>query len=337
MARPVLDRLALHGLLCMLTLMLGVADAWAIASIRVTPQKTALSGVRPVESTPLTLLWTVNPAPGPGRTFSSSGGAFVIDVGGRQSLMSAGPLASQTPAPGAPAVFVETLSIPGAVVAEAMARGARSILFVRSFEVTYTVAERDPSFTGGPPSFLNRNVRTTAEAAAVIDLTSGMGGPLQVFRLLLRFDDGSPLRVLAQSSPLRVFADVSYSGGGTLEGVWEVADASSTAGEPVFVPLARVHRFLGAGQRITLEGPPMPTQHTGLHLVRFRVEKPRTPDQDPVIRYRVLSPGVGRPAFANCQPVAAAGAPALSKDPLPLAGDRGERGLQDRVVCALPS
>jgi len=39
----------------------------------------------------------------------------------------------------------------------------------------------------------------------------------------------------------------------------------------------------------------LPTQHTGLYLVRFRVEAPISAEPDPVIRYRVVSPGVEAP------------------------------------------
>lgn len=280
-------------LLAALLTLLGAGEAQAIASIQVTPSNVPLSGLRPADSTPLSFAWAVKTAPGPARNLSSPAGAFVLDLGSRQTLLATGPLAVQTAVPGGSLVFTETVSLPARVIAEAQARGARRILYVRSFEATYTVQELVR--TGSNPPFgvtpVNRNVRTTAEAAAVINLGGGMGGPLRATRLLLRFDDGSPLRVLPQASDLRVFLDVSYEGGGSLEGVWEVADPSSTAGAPVFIPLARVYRFLGAGQRITIEGPPLPTQHTGLHLVRFRVEAPASAEPDPTLRYRVVSPG----------------------------------------------
>lgn len=292
MARSTLTLRAL-ALLVLLTL-LGAGRAQAIASIQVTPSNVSVPGTRAGDATPLSFVWNVKAAPGPARNISSAAGMFVLDVGGRYTLLTTGPLAAQTAPSGGAAIFTETVSLPGVVVQEALARRARRILYVRSFEATYTVVEQIRNVQGQLVS-VNRNVRTTAEAAAVINLGGGMGGPLQVFRLLLRFDDGSPLRILPQSSPLRVFADVSYDGGGTLEGVWELADPSSSAGEPVFVPLLRVHRILGAGQRITLEGPLLPTQHTGLHLVRFRVETPRAPEEDPILRYRVVSPGVEAP------------------------------------------
>ncbi|MCP5058587.1 MAG: hypothetical protein GY937_17945 [bacterium] len=281
--------------LAALLILLGAGEAQAIASIRVTPSNVPLSGLRPADSTPLSFVWTVQTAPGPARNLSSPAGAFVLDTGSRQTLLTTGPLAVQTALPGGALVFAETVSLPSTVIAQAQAQGARRILYVRSFEATYTVQELARNPQGVPSTLVNRNVRTTAEAAAVINLGGGMGGPLQIFRLLLRFDDGSPLRVLPQASDLRVFADVSYEGGGTLEGIWEVADPSSTAGAPVFVPLGRVYRFLGAGQRVTLEGPPLPTQHTGLHLVRLRVEAPVSTEADPIIRYRVVSPGVVAP------------------------------------------
>ena len=55
----------------------------------------------------------------------------------------------------------------------------------------------------------------------------------------------------------------------------------------------QVRRFLGAGQRVTVESPPLPTHQTGLYFVRFRVELPEDGVEDPVIRYHVTGPGAG--------------------------------------------
>ena len=284
----------IRSLLVLFSLLLAASQASAIASILVTPSHAPLPAQRPVDPSSLPFVGTVTAAPGPLRTISSPGGSFVLDIGGRNVLASTGPLApltaSQTTGP---AVFTEAVEVPAAVVDQAIRQGARRILYVRSFAATYTIQELVPPPTFPPPPppgvLVNRNVRTTAEAAAVIDLSTGMGGPLRIFRAQLRFDDGSPLRVIEEDPRLRAFADLSYTGGGTIEGVWELADANTTVGRPVFTPLVYVRRFLGAGQRVTIEAPPLPTHLLGKHLIRFRVTQPAGAIEDPVIEYRVLT------------------------------------------------
>lgn len=283
----------IRSLLALFSLVFAASYASAIASIVVTPSRVPIQLQRPVDTTPFTFTWMVTAAPGPLRTISSPAGAFILDIGGRSVLASTGPLGPLTASQmTGPALFTEAIEIPAALVNQAIEQGARRILYVRTFVATYTIVEmvRDPTKTGPPvPIPVNRNVRTTADAAAVIDLSTGMGGPLRVFRAQLRFDDGSPLRVIEEDMRLRVFVDLSYTGGGTIEGVWELADANTTPGVAIFTPLVFVRRFLGAGQRVTIEAPPLPTHLLGKHLVRFRVTQPASLIEDPVVEYRVVT------------------------------------------------
>jgi hypothetical protein len=119
-------------------------------------------------------------------------------------------------------------------------------------------------------------------------LVGGLAGPFEVLRFELNFDDGSTLRTIAPGAPLRAEATVSYSGTGELRAVWELADAGSTAGTPIFRPLRNVLRYLGASGRVRLQSPELPTAGSGLHLFRLRVVEPDTAFPLPTIRYFVM-------------------------------------------------
>lgn len=290
-----------HAVAVAVGLLLVTDTALAIARIDVTPRTASADAAGSV-----TVTWSVSAAPGPARSVVSPGGRFILDGGASGVIGTTGPLSAQTASAGrTDAMFVETVDLPPGLLDAARARGASRILYVRSFEASYSVLIF-PSVGAPTP----QNALTSAEAAVVFDLGSTMAGPLALFRAQLRFDDGSALRVLPQNERLRAFLDVSYRGGGVLEGIWELADAGTTSGEPVFVPLQRVRRALGAGQRLTLDAPRLPTAQTGLHILRFRFETPNTGIAAPFARYHVTignavvplavtAPGMGSPLDAT--------------------------------------
>jgi len=287
--------------------LLAAGSAHAIRSIQVTPASVPVPTTLATAGTALTFVWTVTPAPGPDRTIASPGGAFVLEGGGRTTLLGTGPLAPVVARRGRPVSFTETVELPSTLVAAALERGgAQRLLYLRPFEATYSMTELvwDPFI--GAPAPERRNATTRAEAAAVLSLVGPTGGPLRVFRAQIHFDDGTPVRVLSQRSALRALVDLSYTGGGTIQGTWELASPTSSAGEPIFVPLMQVRRFLGAGQRVTVESPPLPTHQTGLYFVRFRVESPEDGAEDPVIRYHVTAAGGAPVTLAASGPTAGA-------------------------------
>lgn len=217
---------------------------------------------------------------------ASSGASFVIDKGGMTTLGTLAPLEAM---PGPIASFSEKVTLPPALLERARREGARRILVVRSFEQTFRVR-----FTGivmqQQQSFVLDFSDTGTEAVAFY-LSPSVGGPLSVFRAVLRFDDHAPFKMVRENEPVRVYADLYYRGSGLLQGVWEVADAMSTSGQPVFRPLERVVRQLLAGDRLTLRGPALPSRIHGLYLVRFRVLGPFPVIEDPIVRYQVLAGG----------------------------------------------
>ena len=95
-------------------------------------------------------------------------------------------------------------------------------------------------------------------------------GPFQVLSAELSFDDG-PARALSADETVRAAVKIAYVGSGEIEGVFEVADAASSAGSPVYRVLRRVRRSVGPGEHVRIQGPKLPTTRLGAQRLRFRL------------------------------------------------------------------
>ncbi|WP_409523696.1 hypothetical protein [Nitrincola sp. MINF-07-Sa-05] len=110
---------------------------------------------------------------------------------------------------------------------------------------------------------------------------------VDIQQMSLRFDTGEQTRVLQPGEPLAAQLRMRYQRAGLLRAQWELATPSSTAGEPVFIPLRQVQQYLGGGQEILLQSPPLPSNSSGLYLLRFVVLQPAGIEQPLTIRYMV--------------------------------------------------
>jgi hypothetical protein len=178
-------------------------------------------------------------------------------------------------------VVTEQVRVPPAVIERARQLGASTIDYYRLWEDAGAVE--------------------SGEAAVDIVFVGGLGGPFQVTRFELRFDDQSSLRVVSPNDRFTAVANVNYSGAGVIDAVWEIAgSAQSRAIEQatLFRSLRRVRRRLDGSGRILLSSPLLPSNGSGLHLVRLRVIEPNTAFELPAIRYFVSagsSPRLGAP------------------------------------------
>lgn len=278
-------------LLCALVWMAALVspnDVLAIEGVRVTPGFVTVNAIRPRATQSVAVTWQVEPFQGMGvsQRLFSPGAQVETDQGARQMIATFGGLPPQTIAsPVAPMLsFPDSVQITRELVAEALSRGAQRLLYTRRFsnQLVLGAARFDL-----PAVLVGQSIEISSEQSFSIAFTTNSTGSLVVFGAELRFDEGTPLRVLKVGEPVRVFADLSYAGTGPLEAVWEIADEGSPDGVPLFRPLRRVRRFLGAGQRLTLEGPQLRTQRAGPHLVRLRLVDPTLSFELPTLRYLV--------------------------------------------------
>ncbi len=132
------------------------------------------------------------------------------------------------------------------------------------------------------------------------------GGPLNLSRVALHFDDRSLVRVLRNGEAALAIAEINYSGSGLLSGLWEIASPPSTQGEPVFVPLASVNINLGGGGLNEVTSPTLPANGAGVYYIRFRVREPVVAFTGVVVRYAVEDGTDAAPAIEVVGPPQAA-------------------------------
>jgi hypothetical protein len=152
------------------------------------------------------------------------------------------------------ALFRDTLTIPAEIIDAALATNQR-IYVVRQF--------RDQ--TNSAP----------VTGQALVPLGGSNTARINVSRIALRFPDGTHDKIMAPNGRSHVLADISYTGTGRFDAVWEIAEPTSTLGEPFFRNVGAVHRNLVGGlQVLTLRSPNLPSAMEGLYLLRLRIVTP---------------------------------------------------------------
>ncbi len=243
---------------------LNAAPAFAgITGIAASP---AAVNVPSTRSATVTLTWTVV-VNAEGTQAVRSNEVEITSVGGN-ILYGTVPLTfAHTMAPATGASFTETVRIPFNILRVMARADVRSFWIARHFTSTST---------------------TSAFAYVTATLVGGGGsGALAIDRVALTFDDLSTSRLVQKGEHLTAIARISASGGGMLRGRWEIADPTSTIGEPVFRPLREIHQTLVGSQETRLVSPPLPTRDAGMHLLRLTIDSPSTSFPPQVIRYFV--------------------------------------------------
>ncbi len=234
------------------------------------------------QPTTITVTWLVNSSPVPASTYtvSSALGQFLAVGKGNTPLATVNTVLSSVvnvPAGFAgtgTAIITETVAVPAEVSVRAQRLGAYSVVYARSFS--------DGSATTGT---LQANI-----------LIGGSGlASFGISRIALSFNDGAVVRVVPARSALGAVADLTYAGSGVLRGYWEVADPGSTSGTPFFRLLQAVSQGAGGSGRAQLRSPALPTELTGLHMVRLRLTDPAPAFDPPVLYYYVGEAKPGTP------------------------------------------
>lgn len=163
--------------------------------------------------------------------------------------------------------FNEVVLVPANIIYRAHKLGFNNLRYERSFTDGVATAGQITLFIVG-------------SSAATFSIT----------RLALLFDDESPLRIVDRFETLKAHVGLTVVGSGLLQATWEVTGPDFNVDNPVFRPLKTAHRYLSAGDEITLMGPELPTETTGVYRVRLRVTKPELGFKAPMIQYSVQSP-----------------------------------------------
>lgn len=230
-------------------------------------------------------------------TVNSSGGMLLA---GNQNLQTLGMPLSQvvnlpSPSFSVPFQIQESLQLSASVTQQASNLGATQLTFRRQFsvpggsirqgQVTITLA---PATAPSPvPDPTPQPTPEPVPEPEPLPTPGPIDSAVNILQMSLRFDSGEQTRVLLPGEPLAAQLRMRYQSAGLLRARWELASPSSTAGEPVFTPLRQVQQYLGGGQEILLQSPPLPSNSSGLYLLRFVVLQPSGIEQPLTIRYMV--------------------------------------------------
>lgn len=252
--------------------MLGMTSAYAtVTSVTASP---GAANAPLGSSTSTAITWSVTTNSG---TFVSSPSGTFTDFNG--VVLGTNPNAlyqnvTVLPGVGATVPLTEVVLVPASVIYRAYSLGDSGFLYTRTFT---------DSSGGGFAMSVTLNI--TSSALSGFSLT-GMS---------LSFDNDAVVRVVHQKHKLSAKAVINSNGTGLLQGVWEVADPISTSAQPIYRPLLVVRQYLTGSNKQTFTSPVLPTELSGLYLVRFRVTDPVPGFEQPFLRYFVSS---GKPGEA---------------------------------------
>lgn len=249
----------------------------------------------------INLLWGVTGSPG---VHTSTVGVFRATIGNKGASL--GSLINITiniscPA-GAPCLTqAETVTIPADVLTFAETNGLTTIYYNRTFSDGFAA-------TGSLQINLNFSVPPTGTPPPAPGIpAASLVNPertLSITRETLRFNDNSIVKVTKPNAHITAVAELNFTGTGLLDAFWEYATPSSTTGRAIFIRMNSIRRYLGAGGRVILQSPPLPTDVTGQYLVRLQIIRTASnpngvefsndlPDGLPILRYTIGRKGTG--------------------------------------------
>ncbi len=199
----------------------------------------------------------------------------------------------------------EIVTIPADVLAFAQVNGLTTIYYNRTFSDGFAATnslQMNLNFSAPPPG--------TPPPAPGIPTVSPVNSEriLSITRETLRFSDHSTVKFTKPDTHITAVAELKFTGTGLLDAFWEYATPSSTTGRAIFIRMNSIRRYLGAGGRVILQSPPLPTDVTGQYLVRLQILRTvsnpngveftnNLPDGLPALRYTIGRKGAGSAVY----------------------------------------
>jgi len=208
----------------------------------------------------------------PGQPYQvfSSAGAFTIErtTLGVNNRRIAANLVLGTPVTSGGFSIQETLQIPRSVLVAAKRNNSNFFEYSRAF--------------------IDESGGLGVTSSIVFQIVSSNSGSLSLSQVDLRFSNNNLNKVVKIDESLLAYATINHNGTGLFRAVWEVATPITTSGTPIFTTLETVRQFLGAGRKIVLESPTLPTNLTGNYVLRLKILSPQDSFENLQLRYAVI-------------------------------------------------
>ncbi len=242
-----------------LTLLPALVSA-AVTGVSASP---ASENVAIARSTSIPVNWSVTTNSAGSVTLTSSQGVFRT-IGGTVLGTVSQPLSRTVSGP-TTATIQEAVLVPADIVVRASREGNDRILYQRSF-------------TDGVPATGQISLNIVTSGAASFGISA----------LTLNFGEDRALYIAKRGEELVAQSEISFTGTGLLKGAWEIAGPQPNPNKPAWRTLATVNIALTGVESAALKSPPLPTDVSGVFLVRLRLDSPPMGTALPVIRYSVL-------------------------------------------------
>lgn len=235
-------------------------QAWAvITGGSASPAAKTLSADR---SATVRVIWNLRTIGGTSATVETDDGEFLIN-GVQQDVNPQ--LPTQTKNSGVAVnsfsfTFTETVNIPLNLIQSAIAQG-KPLVYSRAFSAT---------------SFMNDNV----PLSVTFNFAGGIGGPLEISRLRLSFDNGASTCTAKAGEDVSVTAYIDTEGSGSLRGNWQVREHGTGSN---FRTIRTAQIPIQGGRNIEIKSPPLPTDGSGRLDIRFDVTNPAISFNEPFV------------------------------------------------------
>ncbi len=273
-------------LISIVFVLLAIPQSWAGHGVVVTPSSTIYNSNF---NTLINASWNITNGLGayhsPSSSFTTTGG---VQLG---ASVNSG-LSVNCPAGSLCTAVNSEFTIPAGVLTAASNAGLTNILYRRTF-------------FDGQGAGATANISIQINFPVPPEVPVAQVNPeriLSITRETLRFNDNSTVKFTKPNAQITAVAELKFTGTGLLDAFWEYATPSSTTGRAIFIRMNSVRRYLGAGGRVILQSPPLPTNVTGQYLVRLQVLRTASnpngveftndlPDGLPVLRYTIGGKG----------------------------------------------
>lgn len=142
-----------------------------------------------------------------------------------------------------------------------------SVVFTENLRVDRTTASYIATSGGGVYERTFTDTVGSPYATSIDIVTSPYGDSVALQDYTLLFDDRTQYRVVRRGEALTAIANVTSSGRGTFDAVWEIKSPNGGA----FRPFGRERVIMSGPRATTFESPPLPTNEPGQYRIRFSI------------------------------------------------------------------
>lgn len=113
------------------------------------------------------------------------------------------------------------------------------------------------------------------------------GGTFAIEALELKFEDGTDRKVVTKGEDIQAVAEVTFTGAGLLNGIWQIAEPAPSPDQIRFTDLLIINKNLSSTGKDIFRSPSLPTGTAGSYAIRLVIQRPSYSEKYQEIKYFV--------------------------------------------------